>query len=429
MKTALGSPDQMPPGSRWLQYKVFCWMNRHPNVFRFLGSVLRRWPFLSHMLPIVARRSAVKNVLLQPKSFSNNSHNKNLIAEKFQIGMDTDQTYDQDKTLFDQILKTLKPQIDADKEAQNRLEILKNNHSPFDLIEDYLTWIVYEVILKGFGSSANTVVSQASGVEPDEIEKRRYMYEIKHVAAHLFAGSMAPLKVQRRAELCASALRNRIDKAATDIEKVWSAFGIKPEKSVIRRTAIGYTWVSHPVTVQSAALAFQELISRPKVYAKLCEDAKKLGVEAWQNDDFRIEVTKHVLELMRFSPIFPLLSRDIPRHTEFNSGAHTNTPSKAGSSVTILSIAAMFDSTETPGMNQFSPHREWGNEKSIRYMMFGYGERQCPAKNHAVTMITSAFIGLLLLGRLQWADRWGAKVQYEGPMISRIRLKRVESSN
>jgi cytochrome P450 len=429
MSAMPGRPDHLSPGSRRLQYAFFCWMNRHPDVWRFIGLVLRRWSFISHVVPMVARRSAVKHVLLRPKSFSNNSHLKNLIAEDFQIGMDADIDYDQDKELFDQVLKTLKPQEVADAEAKNRIEKLKNDNSTFDLIEDYLTWVVYEVILKGFGQSAESVVANVKGGAPDELEKRRYLYEIRHVAAHLFAGYLAPLKTQRRAELCAAALRHRIDKASSEIGDAWSQGHSEAEKSVIRRTAIGYTWVSHPVTVQTGALAFQELMSRPKVYKKLCAQAKKLGDDAWNNEEFRTEVQNHVLELMRFRPIFPLLSRDVPRHTELDSGAHTNSQIKAGSSVTVLTIAAMFDATETPDMNKFCPHRKWGNEESVRYMMFGYGDRQCPAKNHAVTMITSAFVGLLLLGRLQWADRWGAKIRYEGPMISRMRMKLVDPSH
>ena len=33
--------------------------------------------------------------------------------------------------------------------------------------------------------------------------------------------------------------------------------------------------------------------------------------------NFRNSVRNHVLELMRFRPIFPLLARDVPRDTEF----------------------------------------------------------------------------------------------------------------
>lgn len=429
MNALLGRPDQKSPGSRRLQYAFFCWINRHPNVFRFVGAVLRKWPSMGRVIPIVARKNAIKHVLSRPHSFSNNAHLKNLLAENFQIGMDSGFTYDQDKALFDQVLKTLKPQEIADAEAKNRIKKLKNGKLTFDLIEDYFATVFYEVILKGFGKSASSVIGHPSAMEADEMEKRRYMYEVRHVAAHLFAGSLAPLKIQRRAELCAAALRDRIDKAFFDIEKAWSDINIKAEKSVVRRTAIGYTWVSHPVTVQSAALAFQELMSRPKVYESLCSKAKILGDEAWSNQEFRLEVMNHVLELMRFRPTFSALPRDIPRFTEFNSGANANSTCKAGSSLTLLSIAAMFDTSETPDIDKFCPHRQWGAEESTRYMMFGYGDRQCPAKNQAITMITSAFIGLLLLGRLKWVVRWGAKIQYDGPMISRMQMKLSETSN
>jgi len=74
-------------------------------------------------------------------------------------------------------------------------------------------------------------------------------------------------------------------------------------------------------------------------------------------------------------------------------------------------------------MDRFCPHRHWGSDDGLRYLMFGYGDRQCPAKNHAVTILTSALIGLLTLPRLRWADRRGSRIGYDGPMITRIRLR------
>ena len=88
MKTEVGCPDPMPPGLRRLIYWGFCWMNRHPGVWRSIGAALRFWPFLSQLFPFVARRSSVKQVLMRPRSFSNTSHGPNLIASDFLIGMD-----------------------------------------------------------------------------------------------------------------------------------------------------------------------------------------------------------------------------------------------------------------------------------------------------------------------------------------------------
>jgi cytochrome P450 len=432
MKAKVGWPDKLPPGVRWILYEFFCWFNRHPGVARAIGSIFRRWPFLSHIFSVSARRDSVKHVLHRNKSFSNNAHNKNLIAAEFQIGMDPSIEYDADKALFATVLNKLHPQADADNEAQERItalsSLLENSSNSatnkFDLIDDYLTWVVFKVIAGGFDTANASLMTHGRATTPSEAEKKLYLREIRYVAAHLFAGFLAPLKVQRRAEVCAAALRDRIKKSASALVAAWAPSSTHTN---ILRTAIGYTWVSHPVTVQSGALAFQELMSRPKVYKALCEKAKKLedSGQLWANDAFRAEVQNYVLELMRFRPIFPLLSRDVPRDTEFISGSNTNPKCPAGSSVTILSIAALFDATDIPDVKQFCSHRDWGKEKATRYMMFGYGDRQCPAKDHAVTMLTSAFIGLLSLGKLTWADSWGGRIKYEGPMISRMRLKRA----
>ena len=81
------------------------------------------------------------------------------------------------------------------------------------------------------------------------------------------------------------------------------------------------------------------------------------------------------------------------------------------------------------GIGQFCPHRDWGVEADSRYLMFGFGDRQCPAKDHAVTILTSALIGLLTLPELRWVDGWGERVRYDGPMICRMRLRLGEGKN
>ena len=72
--------------------------------------------------------------------------------------------------------------------------------------------------------------------------------------------------------------------------------------------------------------------------------------------------------------------------------------------MTVLSIAAMFDPDAVPDSKRFCPSRKWGNQDDLRWLMFGYGTRQCPARTYAVEILTSALIGLLILPELQLAD-------------------------
>jgi hypothetical protein len=425
MTAQTGRPDAGPPGFGGLFYFAFCWGLRHPRLLRLVGAVLRKTPRLS---VIPARRSAVKNVLTRTRSFSNTSHEANLVAGDFLIGMDPGPTYAQDRALFETFLAMLKPAADADAEARRRVERLAAEEAPdsFDLVEDYLLWVVFAALKPAFGFAADDLVAASRDFIPDEATERHYLHEVRYVAAQLLGGNLAPTPVRRRAELSAASLRARIEAMTPELAMAWPQTSAMPY-SVIRRNAIGLAWVSHPVTVQSAALVVQELLARPDTYDTLRTQAQALKDAVWRDGDFRKTVRAHVLELMRFRPVFPALARDVPRATEFDSGAHTNPKCPAGSSLTILSISALFDPLPGDDLGGYCPHRDWGKDEDARFLMFGFGERQCPAKDHALQILTSAVIGLLRLPKLQYADGWCKRIHYDGPMIDRMRLRPVRS--
>ena len=168
----------------------------------------------------------------------------------------------------------------------------------------------------------------------------------------------------------------------------------------------------------------QELLGRQKVHEQLRSRARALGESrVWTDPDFRKAVRNHVLELMRFRPIFPLLARDVPRDTEMETGARSNAGCPGGGKVSLLSIAALFDPSAVPQSGRFCPNRDWGSEDALRYLMFGYGYRQCPARDYAVDILTSALIGLLTLPRLQLARGEGKAIAYDGPLMLCMRMR------
>jgi hypothetical protein len=282
-------------------------------------------------------------------------------------------------------------------------------------------WIVFHAIQPVFGAAASKVAAGAGGDVNDTGLQRQYLLEIRYVAGQLLAGSLSTLGVQRRAEVRADSLRARIEGVSYDIRKAWNVSG---PSEVIERNAVGLAWISHPVTVQSGALVVQELLSRPKVYRTLRSMAATAGDRVWEDNCFRERVRDHVLELMRFRPIFPLLARDVPRDTEFETGGRTNAQCPGGGSVGIWSIAALFDSRAVPNSGRFCPHRDWGDEEGLRWLMFGYGRRQCPARHYAVDILTSALIGLLTMpGELRLARDDGKAIMYDGPLMSRMRVR------
>ncbi|TPQ31398.1 hypothetical protein C2U70_24155 [Bradyrhizobium guangdongense] len=432
MKLTPGTPDALAPGLRSLSYGIFCWANRNPGALRKIGWVLRRWPFVGGWFGMAARASAVKAVLTRPNSFSNTAHAGNLSAGDYLIGMDPGPTYAADKSLLDDRLADLDLKLPADADAEvkrlvNELGALGKN-KPFDLIDKYLMWIVLRAMDPLFGAATPRVAAGVNGNINDPGLQKQYMMEIRYVAGQLLAGSTATLRVQRRAELNSDALKARIAAVRTDIENAWNVHGRSAD--FIDRNAVGLAWISHPVTVQSGALAVQELLGRPEVHKALREEARRLQQigpdEVWQNKAFRTSVYNHVLELMRFRPIFPLLARDVPRDTEFVTGARHNATCPAGGKMAIWSISAMFDPDVTKDIkpfkdiSQFCPTRNWGNQADLRWLMFGYGTRQCPAMKYAVEILTSALIGLLILPELKLARGEGKAIAYDGALMSRM---------
>jgi hypothetical protein len=420
MKVSTSKPDTSPPGARGFSYGVFCWLNRHIIVLRGFGALLRLWPSFGGLLGLAARASAVTGVMTRPWSFSNTAHAPNLVAGDYLIGMDPGPTYDSDSALLDGRLACLNNvQIDADREAQ--LQIAQLGRKPFDLLEDYLMSIVYCAISPVFGTAASRVAVGAGGNVNDIELRRQHLLEIRYVAGQLLAGSASTLRVQRRAEICGDSLHARIAGVSTAIRGAWGAWNATNVD--IERNAVGLAWISHPVTVQSGALVVQELLSRPKVYRTLRSMAHNLGApRVWHDPNFRNCVRDHVLELMRFRPIFPLLTRDVPRDTEFETGGHRNAQCPGGGQVAIWSIAALFDPRAVSDSGRFCPQRYWPDQ-DLRWLMFGYGDRRCPAREYAVEILTSALIGLLIMpGELRLARDDGKAITYDGPLMSRMRV-------
>jgi cytochrome P450 len=392
---------------------------------RWIGALFARWPALGGSF-VVARRQAVQDVLRRPESFTNASHRPHLVAGDFLIGQESGPGYDRDRAIFKGVLDALAAgplQGDADGEARSRAaRFAAEPGRPFDLIEDYLMWVVLHPLLRGFGAAAPWLVSGSRGIEADEALALRYMHEVRHVAAHLFGGAEAPVEVLRRAEISAAALQERIGRVLPEIALSWTHAPTAPY-AALRRNALGLTWVSHPVTVQAGALAMRELIGRPMEYAALRGRVHELGDAAWSDAELRTSIRKHVLELMRFRPVFPALARDVPRPAVCPSGARHEPQCQAGSSLVVLSLAAMFDAHDSPVAGGFNPQRDWGALDDVRWLMFGHGPRQCPAKSQAVAILESALLGLLTLPKLRFADGWGRRIEYDGPMVRRMRMR------
>ena len=412
---------------RRIAYRLASTMFHQPELLRLAAALLRRWPALNCRVPVVASRSAVAAVLGRPMDFSNIAHAGNLIAGSFLIGMEISPAEKSDRHFLRSILPS-PADISASSAAESKRSIERLSalgRGTFNLIDDYMVWIVWRALGGAYGAAADAISSGASGEPATAKASHDFFLELRYLGAHLMTGSIAPEAVQRRAEEKAVALNRRIDLALAAIEHAWPA----GDSVAIRRNALGLLWVAHPAVVQAGALVIQELLARPEVHAALSKEAQALGEAAWTDPAFGHKLVAHILELLRFRPVFPILPRAAPRDTVFEPGGACRAHIKAGHNVTVTAIGAMFDPQAVKRPAEYHPESPSRGGLASRFafpddqfLLFGLGERACIAKHLVPEILASALAGLLQLPDLRWARRWSGRICYDGPIIVELPL-------
>ena len=395
--------------SRRIGYGVISALVHQPALLRWAGAAIRRSPFLEGRLPIVVRGTAARRVFERAASYSNTSHAPNLVAGEFLIGLESGPRHAEERELATGLLADKDGCGDSAAEAARSLTATLP--PSFELIEDYLTHVAWAGMRPIFREAADAL--EEAPATPQAWQA--FFREMRYPGAHLIVGGLATRAVQLRAEVHANALRARVRRHAAALSTAWGL----PNDALLERTAVGLMWVGHPATVQAGALVMQELLQRPEVYGPLHDQGRQLGAGA-----FRLEVRKHVIEALRFRPPFPLLLRDVPRDTAYALDGTRRVATAAGAKVTLVSPAAMFDpeAGDTQAVCPFHAGRT-SFPSGPYHLIFGNGPRHCIAQDHVVEILTSALTGLLTLERLTWADMAWRRMRYDGPIISRMRLK------
>ncbi len=387
-----------------------CRVLRSPWLLRFIGKVLRRFPWLSQRLRIVARRDAVAALLKRENSFSNTTHAPNLIAGPFVLGMDRTSRYEGDVRMLRGALQRVDAIHGAGAQWSRGFIAaqLAAGRGSFDLVEGYLMPLVWAGLAESFGAEGDALA---------EGDVMAMLSELRPVAGHLVLRPVATPEVEARAQQAADALHARIARHLGAIAGEWR----ERDAEAVRRNAIGLAFIGHSVAVQAGAQAMQELLPRPAVLLQLAEQARQLGHDAWSFPAFRRLLHDHLLELLRFRPVFPIIARDVPRDTEYERGDGSTAKIEAGRSIAAWPIAAMFDPDAVPEPERFAPYRAWKHADD-RYLVFGHGARSCLGKHQGIELLVSAYAGLLRLPGLRWSSQ-PRRIQYDGPFVAHLRLE------
>lgn len=405
-----------------LMYKAYCWVMRQPRLLRMVADVFRRWPVVSRWLPVVARRDAVVAAFLRPGTFSNLAHAPHLVAGEFSIGMEDGPRYRDERETLDLMLRDARRLgLYSAVLARGRVRSWEKApaHRQFDLVDDYLAPLVWRTMRRSFGEAGAALAQGMSGADAERVERQMFL-ELRHVAAHLVVGSVATPQVQARAEEAAHALNRRVAARRTEVLRSLCPVLPKCSHADIHRNTVGLMWVSHPVAVQAGVHLFVELLQRPDWHQRLREQVR--GVERpWSDTDLRQQVRAVLLELLRFRPVFPLVARAVPRATDFEAGDVRPARVEAGRSLLMMVIGAMFDPAATDDPGEFRPGRTWHRDEKDRHMVFGFGHRHCAGQEHALEILTSLLIGLLLLPQpCRLAHR--KALVYDGPAVAHLHL-------
>ncbi|HQR20009.1 MAG TPA: hypothetical protein PKV98_04030 [Burkholderiaceae bacterium] len=406
MEAGLGSDARF----RRLRYALISRLYHQPELLRRVARFLRRKPSFARIARVVAGRDTVKAVFHRQWSFST-TQAPNMLAGDFVIGMEAGTRQKADRAFLRRVIGS--PDAFGAASARVSAELIGRRREAqagsFDLIDDYMAHVVWAPLAEALGASAAKEIKP-----PAEADKspNALFHELRSLGAQLIIGSVASDKDRKAAAQAGASVNQRVTAAHAALRHEWAQHCPScPEAT--HRNAVGLMWVAHPATVQAGALCMQELLtSQRKRCADLAAQAKQLDGQAWTDSDFRASLRGAVLELLSRRPPFPILARFVPRNASFSVGeGFPPGQAAAGSELILLVIGALDDpAASAPAQDD-------------RFLMFGSGERACIAKEHVVEILVSALAGLLLLPNLRWAHRWGRRMEYDGPVISRMYLK------
>ncbi len=398
-----------------LLYRLTIVLYHQPDLLRWAGMVLRRWPMLAGRFRILAEPASVIAAFHRPASLTNASKRPYLPAGEFAIGMEPGPRHDVERAFLKRLLPPAEQiaGVCSDEVGQRLAWLRARLQADFDLVDDYLRPVVWRAIQLTLGP----VADRFTDAREDQRAWHLAMDQLACLATHMVTGPSEPATMTARTQRAAASLRRSISQIGDALETQFHQAD-PPDTPSIARNAAGLMMVAHPATVQAGALMMQELLARPVQYARLRAQAAQAASQG-KSAQFRESLRDEVLDLLKARPPFPILVRAVPRDTWIDVGNGRAYPVRAGASVKLLTAAAMDDqcATGSSGADAGCPAGAGPAD-----MVFGLGGHDCIGREQALQILVCALAGLLELGPLRYHDGWLRRIRYEGVRIKRMRL-------
>jgi len=180
------------------------------------------------------------------------------------------------------------------------------------------------------------------------------------------------------------------------------------DENTVRRNVSGLIVGAIETTSKFVAHSIDELLRRPEIIAGAREAAVTNNIEA---------VRRYANEAVRFNPHAPLMLRYCATETALAVNTPRERRLRAGSTVLVGTLSAMFDSEAFASPNEFRIDRE------VEYLHFGYGVHRCFGYYINSVQIPELMAALLRLPNLRRASGGDGRILYEGPFPDRLILK------
>ena len=180
------------------------------------------------------------------------------------------------------------------------------------------------------------------------------------------------------------------------------------DDDAVRRNLSGLIVGAVETTSKFVTLAIHELLKRPSAFASARIAALAGDLET---------VRRYAYEAARFNPHTPLLFRHCARDTEIAAGTPRARKLRAGMTVVVGNLSAMFDGAAFASPGVFRAERD------SAALHFGYGLHRCFGRKINDVQIAGLVAALLKVPGLRQAAGRAGSIRWDGPFPDRYLLE------